>query len=106
MSKLGYIASQLRAALGDQANANNAKNVVDALRIEREHHRRKRAFAEGLAKISFALPSPGKVMSPKHVGSFAGKVTTNFLKPIGSTTAGVVNPRLSVRSAMTKSLRV
>lgn len=83
------------------------KNVADAVQAERERARRKHAeLVPFFAKIAFALPKPGAVMGAKHVGSFPGKATQNFLKPPGSTTASVTNPRLGLRNAMTKSMRV
>jgi 4-hydroxyphenylpyruvate dioxygenase len=63
-------------------------------------------FIEFCAKLAFAVPRPGATgMASKHVGSFSGQATTNFLKSPGSTTAAVTNPRLSIRNAMTKTMR-
>lgn len=101
-NKITYIAKHLRAALQDQMNAGNAKNLYEAVQ---DAENSKHSFAIAMAKIAFAVPAAGKIMGAKQVGSFSGKVTTNFLKPIGQTTAGVVNPRLSLRSSMTKNLQ-
>ena len=84
------------------------KNLYDAARGE--HDRRKHAgeqFVEHCMKLAFAVPAPGKTFqSAAHVGSFSGKATTNFLKAPGPTTAAaVVNPRLGLRTAMTKAMR-
>lgn len=98
--KTVFVAKKLREQL-------ISKNVLDAVNAERERANRKHAeFVDFCAKIAFAVPSPGQVsMGAKHVGSFTGKATTNFLKPPGSTTAAVTNPRLSLRNAMTKTVR-
>lgn len=102
-NKITYIAKHLRAALQDQMTVGNAKNLYEAVE---DSERSKNSFAISLAKIAFAVPGAGQTtMAARHVGSFKGKVTSNFLKPIGQTTAGVVNPRLSLKSSMTKNLR-
>lgn len=108
-----YIAKKLREQLvrhnQQVLSAGTGKNVLDAVNAERDRKRRnKHASVEFVefCKEAFAVPKPGQVsMTPRHVGSFSGKATTNFLKPPGSTTTGVTNPRLSLRNAMTKSMR-
>lgn len=101
-----FVAKKLREQL---ISAGTGKNVLDAVSAEKERKQRKHAVDETFVefcKEAFAVPSPGQVsMTPRHVGSFVGKATTNFLKPPGSTTAAVTNPRLSLRNAMTKTMR-
>ncbi len=103
--KTVFVAKKLREQL---ISSGTGKNVFDAVHGEHERSKRKKAsdeFVEFCAKIAFAVPRPGQTMSPKHVGSFSGQATTNFLKAPGSTTAAVTNPRLSLRNAMTKTMR-
>jgi hypothetical protein len=104
--KAVYVAKKLREQL---ISSGTGKNVFDAMQSERERSRRKQAsdeFVDFCAKIAFAVPRPGQVsMASRHVGSFSGQATTNFLKAPGSTTAAVTNPRLSLRNAMTKTMR-
>lgn len=100
-----YIARKLREQL---TKPDNAKGAIDAVQRERTRSRNKEAQAlvDFCAKVAFAVPSPGQIMkSPRHIGSFSGKATENFLKAPGSTTAAVTNPRLSLRNAMTKTMR-
>jgi hypothetical protein len=105
-SKAVYVAKKLREQL---MSSGTGKNVFDAIQNERERLRRKQAadeFVDFCVKIAFAVPRPGQVsMAARHVGSFRGRATTNFLKAPGSTTAAVTNPRLSLRNAMTKTMR-
>lgn len=104
--KTVFVAKKLREQL---ISSGTGKNVFDAMQSERERSRRKQAsdeFVDFCAKIAFAVPRPGQVsMASRHVGSFSGQATTNFLKAPGSTTAAVTNPRLSLRNAMTKTMR-
>lgn len=55
-----------------------------------------------LYKLAFAVPKPGQVFdNAKHVGSFSGVATHNFLKPPGpSPLKNIVNPRKNLMSAM------
>lgn len=104
--KAAFVAKKLREQL---ISSGTGKNVYDAMQGERERSQRKKAsdeFVEFCAKIAFAVPKPGQVgMAAKRVGGFSGQATTNFLKSPGSTTAAVTNPRLSLRNAMTKTMR-
>lgn len=89
------------------ASAARVSYILQKLKTQLDKPKERRDLGEALSKVSFALPGPGKVMEQaRHVGSFPGKATTNFLKAPGSPTAGVTNPRLSLRNAMTKSMRV
>lgn len=104
-ARLGIVAKMLADQLKQPGTH---KNVYDAARDE--HERRKRSsedFLTHCVKLSFAVPPPGKTFQKDtHVGSFSGKATTNFLKAPGPTTAAaVVNPRLGLRTAMTKAMR-
>lgn len=108
-----YVAKKVREQLvrhNEQLfNAGHGKNLADAVSADRERKQRSKHASDEFVefcKSAFAVPKPGQVsMGAKHVGSFSGKATTNFLKPPGSTTAGVTNPRLSLRNAMTKTMR-
>lgn len=107
VGKAVFVAKKLREQL---INSGTGKNVFDAVHGERERSKRKKhagdEFVDFCAKIAFAVPRPGQIsMTPRHVGSFPGQATTNFLKAPGSTTAAVTNPRLSLRNAMTKTTR-
>jgi hypothetical protein len=100
-----YVAKKLREQL---INSGNSKNVLDAVHGEHERSKRKQAsddLVDFCVKIAFAVPKPGQIMGARHVGSFSGQATSNFLKAPGSTTAAVTNPRLSLRNAMTKTMR-
>ena len=92
-----YVAKRVREQLIEEGKK---RAITDSY-----PHRSKRSFVEFCAKLAFALPKPGGAMASKHVGSFAGQATANFLKAPGSTTAAVTNPRLSLRNAMTKTMR-
>lgn len=93
-----YVARKLKEHLDDQfPTPGTGKNVYDAYDNERKRSKH--------SKLAFAVPSPGKIMGAKNVGAFAGKATTNFLKPVGPTTTAIVNPRASLRVAMTKGHR-
>lgn len=100
--KAAFVAKKVREQF-----AGTGKNVYDAMKADKDREKRKHAsvLTTFCVKIAFALPKPGQSMRPKNVGGFSGVATQNFLKPPGSTQAGVVNPRLSLRSAMTKNLR-
>lgn len=105
--KTVFVAKKLREQL---TSSGTGKNVFDAVQGERDRSKRKKhasdEFVEFCTKIAFAVPRPGQTgMAAKHVGSFSGQATANFLKSPGSTTASVTNPRLSLRNAMTKTMR-
>lgn len=92
--------------LPDRAPAEKRKPTLKHSSLHEILSEHRAALVEEFSKISFAVPAPGQAsMTAKHVGSFAGQATTNFLKAPGSTTVGVTNPRLSLRNAMTKNMR-
>jgi len=89
-SAQGGVGKALPDLLSDYAEDEFDKNSVYA------------ALLELCTKLAFAVPAPGKIMSrSKHVGSFGGVSTTNFLKPPGRAASGqAINPGRSVVSAM------
>jgi hypothetical protein len=101
---VGYAARKIREQL---ISSGTGKNVLDAMAAKKDREKRKIfALIEVCTKLAFAVPAPGKIMqSARNVGSFSGKATTNFLKPTGAISTSVTNPRISVRSAMTKTVR-
>ncbi len=104
-----HLLKHLSAAADDLRNQmQRPDKITDAGQaVYREHSRREKSAAvilDGFMKLAFALPGPGKIMkSPsRHIGSFKGVATQNFLKAPGqsASTYGVNNPRRSLTSAI------
>jgi hypothetical protein len=81
-----------------------AKVLADREREAKKHA----ALVEFCAKVAFAVPRPGQIrQNSSAVGAFSGKATNNFLKPPGPAASHqAVNPRLSLKNAITKATRV
>lgn len=70
-----------------------------------EHQSKEKRAArilEAFVKLAFAIPKPGVTsFKPKHVGSFKGVATNNFLKPPGpAASSSVINPRRNLGAAI------
>jgi hypothetical protein len=106
MSRLAYLARHTRRA--KQLEQLLPPDAIDRVLPDamQEYAKEKSSAYEALVslctKLAFALPKPGQIMSnAKHVGSFPGTATANFLKPPGrAASTQAILPGRNIRSAM------